>query len=178
MSILITACPRSATKYVSELYQARGIDLRHDRLGRDGVVSWCLGNGIPSGELPPWHGPIHRFEPTTVMHLVRDPWACISSLTTIGSWNWIKRQLRIPLRVRVTTPMLCAWFWVSWNRAIRRAWPQAGIVRVEELPSRELPRNERAHRRVRPRHLPDWLATEVLETARALGCETAQSEAA
>ena len=48
--IVVTGCPRSGTLYTAKLLQAVGFDVRHEALGKDGIVSWYV---VPNSPDPP-----------------------------------------------------------------------------------------------------------------------------
>lgn len=51
--LVITGCPRSGTTYASKYLQANGFDVRHEELGPDGVVGWCIGGEIVKSSMGP-----------------------------------------------------------------------------------------------------------------------------
>lgn len=42
-TFLITGFARSGTRYMSQLFKSFGFDIRHERMGRDGISSWIFG---------------------------------------------------------------------------------------------------------------------------------------
>ena len=84
--ILITGSGRSGTTYMARALQRCGLDMPHERLGRDGTVSslYCFD--------APWYpGKKHavpRPEFDVILHQAREPLASIASIQTGRSWDW------------------------------------------------------------------------------------------
>ena len=96
--ILITGCPRSGTGYASQIFQAQGLDIGHERLGTDGVSSWLF---AVEDHRYPWHPPgelrqNYGFE--VILHQVRDPLRVLASMTVLRrpDWTFIGRHLALP----------------------------------------------------------------------------------
>jgi hypothetical protein len=145
--ILVTGCPRSGTAYTAGLLQAHGLDIPHERVGRDGTVSWMFAVDAPGimGHKGQRRG---DYEWKQVVHLVRHPVKCIASLTTIkpSSWVWIAKQCW-PVAACDDKWERALTFWVKWNQACESLTDCR--VRVEDLPphprGQRISRNSRAH---------------------------------
>ena len=115
--LIIVGCPRSGTKYVSELLKLNNINVGHEEWGRNGVVSWMVAsrdnrslygpsyskvmsnvhkavNGEIIGKWPS-KGYNKRYSARNplmkqpkIVHQYRDPLDCISSLTSLGDASW------------------------------------------------------------------------------------------
>ena len=76
--IAIVGCGHSGTFYISEVFQNIGIDIRHERLGEDGVAGWNFTHlkrdGFPAFGLD---------ADATVFHQTRHPLNVISSLSLV-----------------------------------------------------------------------------------------------
>jgi hypothetical protein len=108
--ILITGCPRGATKYMSKFLKECDRDVPHERLaGEDGLISWLLTPTIPAGSSfrqyknfkvirtedkkhmmkRPFHSdcsvPTVEFksEFDSCIHQIREPRKCIYSMSTL-----------------------------------------------------------------------------------------------
>ena len=132
MIFLITGCGRSGTAYVTRALQLAGLDVEHERMGKDGAVSsvWCA----PFPPYPSWHqqGPRPRFD--VVLHQVREPLATIASVTTGGAEGWRFNARWIPIDLDWHVVKRAAHYWYWWNR---RAEDQAVMTyRVENLEAR------------------------------------------
>lgn len=80
--VLIVGCSRSGTMYMSEVLRELGLDVRHERMGRDGAVSWRQAKG----RVFRMHGCPVMFAHT--FHQVRAPLPSISSMATMGPQAW------------------------------------------------------------------------------------------
>jgi len=110
--LLITGCGRSGTKYASFALQRLGLDVPHERLGRDGISSWTM--AVPA-ESRPYGPPSSQVSFQHVFHQVREPLATISSCMTFNeeSWDFICRHVECPPFAPVLTK--AATYWLLWN---------------------------------------------------------------
>ena len=123
--ITITGCPRSGTKYLSELFKLNGFDVGHESLGKDGTVNWCLaGNSKNPLYGEPCNGPL--------ITVVRNPYDCIPSICGIRgkAWRWIYNSIPelkgLPLLERAQK------FWVMWTAmAISNSYYYFKIEEIE-----------------------------------------------
>jgi hypothetical protein len=111
--LLITGCGRSGTKYISFVCRRLGVDVRHERLGRDGIASWTMETrrfGPPNGAV--------RFE--HVFQQVRHPLPVIASVRSFepASWEFISRHIRCPPDAPVE--LRGARYWLGWNELAER----------------------------------------------------------
>jgi hypothetical protein len=82
--LLITGCGRSGTLYSAHLWQALGLDIRHERpvppdgmIGRDGMASWFMAVDDPQ---PPSGPSAADFEFDVVIQQIRHPLKVIASV--------------------------------------------------------------------------------------------------
>ncbi|NMC62385.1 MAG: hypothetical protein GYA55_04385 [SAR324 cluster bacterium] len=77
--LLITGHPRSGTGYMAKLFSANGYDIGHESLGRNGISAWQFATPINHTI---WAVDLHRkdFEFETVIHVIREPLKCVSSV--------------------------------------------------------------------------------------------------
>jgi hypothetical protein len=100
---------------MAKVLRAAGLDVGHETLGKDGVVSsiWA----VEDERYPVYHHKGPRPEFDIVLHQVREPLATIGSLTTAlpGSWRWNARH--IPIKPQEQTLLqLAASYWYWWNQ--------------------------------------------------------------
>jgi len=77
--LIIIACGRSGTYYTAKVLRRAGLDFGHEKLGADGGIGWVM-------TLPGYR---HRWKPDdTILHQIREPWACISSMLTHNQKLW------------------------------------------------------------------------------------------
>jgi hypothetical protein len=146
---LVTGCGRSGTKYAA-LYFGLG----HEYMSDAGIASWYLAPAKPV--LPPWHGQVPDEDWDEVIHIVRHPLDCISSLSTLasGSWSWMQDYIDIGPDM---PPLVKAMqYWLQWNdmAEARVEMAPAGIkaLHIESLWSRTL----RTDINTRNHDMVDW----------------------
>ncbi len=129
--LLLTGCPRSGTGHATQVFQAQGLDIGHERLGADGVSSWQF---AVHDDRYPWHKAGERRDQhdfAVILHQVRDPLAVLASMQVLRQpdWTFISRHLELPqgdLARRIN-------FYLDWTAICDR---QAHYrYRVEDLPT-------------------------------------------
>jgi hypothetical protein len=127
--LLVTGAGRSGTKYMCFVLKRLGLDVRHERLGRDGIASWSM--AVDAAE-PPWGVRRSSYEFAHVLHQVRHPLATISSCTTFKDESW--RFICEHVECATTDPVLlrAAKYWLLWNE--RAEDGATSRLRVEDLP--------------------------------------------
>jgi hypothetical protein len=126
---------RSGTKYLAELIRAFGYDVKHEKLGKDGIVAW---QWVIGKQVCPWGCPPRKTRLTPddkVIHLVRQPWKIVASVLVndfgYGS-NDFRKRLVPWLFYRPQVDQVCLSVW-TWNRFID-ALPADFRVSVESAP--------------------------------------------
>lgn len=117
--IAITGCGRSGTKYISELFQKLGIDVTHEKLGKDGISSWCL---VPHTQLKCF-GPSYKdieYRNIPLVHQIREPLSSISSMITMQDASWKFIRLFIPISQQDSKLKMCMKYWYYWNLMARQ----------------------------------------------------------
>jgi hypothetical protein len=114
-TLLIVGCARSGTFYMSTLLQRSGIDIQHEKMGKQGTIAWPMTVGSLSVKGPLFYG---RFK--HIFHQVRHPLRQITSRSIqnsdLGDPRWIFVREHIP-EIRKTDSILvsCAKYWYYWN---------------------------------------------------------------
>jgi hypothetical protein len=110
--LLITGCGRSGTKFVTHVLRRLGLDVRHERMGADGIASWTM---AVDADAVAWGVSPRDYDFEQVFHQVRDPRQVIASATTFKprSWSFIYAHTAIP----EDDPVLlrAAKYWYYWN---------------------------------------------------------------
>ena len=76
-SILVVGHPRTGTSYVAKLLQSWGLDVQHEKMGKDGTVDWSLVTGHKSL----WQDiSIKDYQWDIIIYCVRDPKKSIPSI--------------------------------------------------------------------------------------------------
>lgn len=105
---LITSHPRSGTRWVSTFLVNHGLDMPHEVLGKDGIVSW---QHIVPGK--------HGIKAKNIVHLVRNP------LKTIASTAYVLDDHAFPFMFQyIGYPSsrekldIAMYTWYHWNKLI------------------------------------------------------------
>ena len=111
--LLITGCGRSGTKYASFALQRLGLEVPHERLGRDGISSWTM---AVTAESRPYGPPSSAVSFQHIFHQVREPLATITSCMTFNeqSWDFICHHVECPPLAPVL--IKAAIYWLLWNQ--------------------------------------------------------------
>ncbi len=76
--LLFLAHPRSGTRYMAKLCQSYGLDVKHERIGADGICSWML--AADADHSPYGDGTVFsQYEYETVVRVVRHPLKVLAS---------------------------------------------------------------------------------------------------
>lgn len=104
--VYVLACPRSGTTYTAEVFQAAGIDVRHEVEGTAGKADWrAVVDRIPAD--------------AAVLHQIRHPLACITSMQTLAPRSFERLMTRTAIAGRTFGPdrrlEVCARAWLFYN---------------------------------------------------------------
>lgn len=99
--ILVTGCGRTATTFTAALLSAIGLDVKHEKAGKNGMADWHS-------------AVIRQDEKTIILHQLRDPIKVMGSLTTFNpySWDYINKFIPMPDNLL----QKCMLYWLYWNR--------------------------------------------------------------
>ena len=114
--LLIIGCARSGTLFTSEALQKQGLDIGHEVMGADGMVSWfatfedcCI--------LPKEHLPSVSHTSFFILHQVRHPLRVISSAVTLTAKSWRRICARVPeITLEESLLLRCMKYWYYWNQ--------------------------------------------------------------
>ena len=116
---LVTGCGRSGTRYATLVLRRLGLDIRHERLGKDGIASWAL---AVDAEDVPWGPSLRHLEFDVVLHQTRHPLAVVNSVMTFKERSWRFICAHVPVSLEDPLPLRAAAYWYYWNsEAERRA---------------------------------------------------------
>lgn len=132
--ILITGCGRSGTAYIALLLQKSGYDIKHERPGSDGCVSWSMAVNQYSVD-----GPYSDESFGTIFHQTRHPLSVISSWITnlydLRRLEWVFIRKYIPEIVASDSSIIsAAKYWYYWNLLVeaQAEWRYA-IEKIDEV---------------------------------------------
>ena len=119
VGVLISAAPRSGTRYITYVLQDLGIKMKHEEVDKDGLVSWQHITPSP-----------FSVEPRMVMHIVREPLKTIASMAfalepCAYPFMWYSIYGYVPiigkdfnLANEEDYLSMAVQFWVLWNELI------------------------------------------------------------
>ena len=133
MRVVVLAHPRSGTGYTAWCFQCGGWDVGHEKIAHDGISSW---QWAVKSDAVPWGAPRgERSLPETVLHVMREPAAAISSIafTETSTEDWRAKWVHIP---RDAEPIERAiWSYLGWNLLIQAQGPthRAQLESIETM---------------------------------------------
>ncbi len=110
--VLITGCGRSGTKYTSFLLRRLGLDVPHERVGRDGIASWYL--AVDAARVP-FGAARGRLEFEQAFQQVRHPLRVIASAATFKEATWRFICEHVPVGMDEPLLLRSARYWHYWN---------------------------------------------------------------
>ena len=132
MRVLVLGHPRSGTGYTAACFRQCGWEVGHEKLERDGISSWMW--AVCSRDVPWGDARGDRRSPPVVLHILREPAACVASVayTEFGSDEWRAKWIRIPEGCGVIERAV--WSLHGWSRLIESHRPthRAQIELVEK----------------------------------------------
>lgn len=127
---IILSCPCSGTKFITDLFKRVGLNVGHERFGRNGIAYWRLVGGPENTR---GAGPV-KMADQRVLHQVREPLAAIGAIQTIGFHSWIfLRNQGVFSDMRESRLTRAAKVWVEWNKRAEKI--SKHTYRVENLKS-------------------------------------------
>lgn len=160
--IIITGVSRSGTGYITAIFRQMGLDVRHEKYGRDGISSF---------HIAPYLQFHHK---ATLLFQTREPLQTISSIQTLRPRTWNGIQHFIPYYSKGNLTKRCMQFWYYWSimidglpvyryqvEEIGQYWDE--ICHIINIPNVELPdvptdTNTREHTQL---EWPDLRAADV-----------------
>jgi hypothetical protein len=115
IALLVTGCGRSGTTYMATFLEKSGYEILHERLGKEGVVSWPM--SVDS--LSPW-GPLSKQSFQHVFHQVKHPLPVLTSwminLSNLNRDEWVFIRRHVP-EIKLSDSLIvhCAKYWYYWN---------------------------------------------------------------
>jgi len=139
--VAVMAHPRSGTGYMSKLFAAFGLDVRHEtEMGDDGISSFLIG----ASENPRWGPDPWKYDFQNRIHLVRDPVKVLSSVlacVTEGVQEYMAREAGVD--AELCAPERAVRVYIRWHERILCRKPNIRL-KVEDSIA----------------HLTEWLQTE------------------
>lgn len=111
-NIMISGCGRSGTRYITFVLRRLGMDVGHERIGNDGIASWCT---AVETEALPWGESIKNVTFNKIFHQVRHPLKVIPSVCTFKENSWQLICNYIPCSMDEPVMLRSAKYWYYWN---------------------------------------------------------------
>lgn len=114
-ALLVIGCGRSGTNYMAVFLEKSGYEVFHERLGKDGTVSWPMTvNSLGHG------GPLLEESFQHVFHHVKHPLPVLTSwivnLYDLNRDEWVFIRRHIPeIKLSDSLIVQCAKYWYYWN---------------------------------------------------------------
>jgi len=105
--VVILGTGRSGTKYMHKVLRTSGLDVGHERFGRDGGSGW------------PMVGQLHtiKHDSPVILHQMRPAQPCISSMVLFLKCHWEAMKSKCNVSYPIEDGIaLRALNWVDWNR--------------------------------------------------------------
>lgn len=157
MRVVVLAHPRSGTGYTAACFRRCGWEVGHEWVRRDGIASWMW--AVPADPVP-WGDPRGATPlPETVLHVLREPAACVSSVAHVEHRSELWRQRWITIPDDCGAVECAVWSIHGWSQLIETNQPthRAKLEEVErvvgqitggEPPAPAAPFNVRPHPRL------------------------------
>jgi len=133
--IVITGCGSSGTGFTAKALNKAGVQAKHERAGRDAIVSWYLGAKdvrLPSPKASGWS---KVPTPYVLLHQTRHPLKVISTVQAFRpeSWDYMGRCLPGVFTPDLSLIQRCMRYWYHWNLLVEQQRPSLRY-QVERLP--------------------------------------------
>jgi hypothetical protein len=128
--IAVIGTGRSGTNFFAAIVSELKKDVKHERMGADGIASWCLVADVEDAVYGP--GGAILDSSFLIGHQVRHPLKVIGSLTTFNkaSWNYIQANSpELPRRIMHRAMK----HWLDWNT--RASYLASHTWKLEDLES-------------------------------------------
>lgn len=130
--ILVVGHPRTGTGYTSKLLQSWGLDVQHEKMGKDGTSNWTY--AAVESDAPLFDGKFSDHEWHTIIYCVRDPKGTIASVaytedTNEHSLNYRKKWGKYKLTDNKLTNAIRSI--VAWDKLIGKIKPHV-TFRIED----------------------------------------------
>lgn len=128
-NILGLGHPRSGTKYLAKFLINLGLDVGHETMRKDGIVSWMFAVNTYDTPFGDNSSPMN-YNFNHVIHVIRNPFDAIKSIsniedTSISSLNFREAHLNIPNSLNGYN--FSTYSYVKWNKLILKKNPDLTV---------------------------------------------------
>lgn len=135
MRVVVLGHPRSGTGYAARCLSVCGWEVGHENVMHDGISSWMW--AVESDDVPWGTARGDTPLPDTVLHILRDPAACVASVafTERSSEEWRGRWVTLP--IDCDDIERAVWSLFGWTRLIEKSQPthRAKLEDIERVVS-------------------------------------------
>lgn len=121
---------RSGTGYLSKYLQSLGIDVGHEKMGKDGIVSWMF--AIDNASEVPYsidNSVPNDYQFKYKIHVIRNPYNAIQSVAmgsdSLESWEYRKKFIN--LNMNLNKYELAIESYIKWNNLILSTSPDLSV---------------------------------------------------
>ena len=131
MRVLVLGHPRSGTGYAAHCFTRAGWDVGHEQVRRDGIASWMW--AVESLFVPCGDARDRGYQFDNVLHILREPAACVSSVayTERISGTWRSQHISIPPDAGPIERAI--WSIHGWSRLITDSTPPTHTAQTEQI---------------------------------------------
>lgn len=120
--IIVVGCGRSGTLYMSKVFEILGLDVGHEKLGKDGISSWYHSFGNRQKKLIQAQ---MKNDERIVIHLLRDPIDVVNSMVLVSKDTSRRglayfRDLCPEIAKDYEDFELAMAYWIHWNKMIEQ----------------------------------------------------------
>jgi len=101
--LIILSTGRSGTTYIHRCLSHLGVKFGHEKLDSQGGIGWNFAIDF-------------KRSCDIVLHQVREPFACISSLTSFTPYHWERVRKVYGKEMPEDHPAKAIWFYITWNK--------------------------------------------------------------
>ena len=128
--LLVIGAPHSGTRYMARVLRAAGVQVGHERVGREGSVSsYFVADDYWYGGKEHMGGRLRDFAFDHVWHQVRHPLAAISSIANlcpVSWWHWQEKHTGVSYDLPPIERGTAAW--LAFNELAERQKPELSFT--------------------------------------------------
>jgi hypothetical protein len=139
--ILVVGHPRTGTGYMSALLTSAGLDVGHERIGKDGISCWLFAtenDNYASGISGDIKGKTRKdFQFDYIIHSVKNPYTCMSSIVNVeneAKASLAYRKKHVYINDNGTRLEKAVQSFLGWHKLIEDKIKADCIIQVENAP--------------------------------------------
>ena len=139
--ILVVGHPRTGTGYMSALLTSAGLDVGHERIGKDGISCWLFAtedDNYACGAMGDIKGKTRKnFEFDYIIHNVKNPFTCMSSIVNVedaAPRSYQYRRKHVYINDNGTRLEKAVQSFLGWHELIEKKIKADCVIQVENAP--------------------------------------------